>query len=200
MKPREPISRKPIVLLVSICLILSAVIIPTASKLPRLIEVELVMGAWWLIWVGVLTYLLHRGHAVEDDAKWTGAWGKESTVRTWLDQLVGRHGNTANDLSGCADPSGCFLDEGCAYLAIGILAVILFGLAFFLVIELFIPAIALLLLASIGGMCARAVNDTHHCQGRLGLSLLWGAAWATVYIGPVAAIAIWVASYLAKRG
>lgn len=198
MKPKESVSRKPIVLLASLCLIVSAVAIPVAAKLPRLVEVELVMGVWWLIWVGILTYLLHRGHEVEDDADWSGKWGSDSSVYSWIDQIAGRHGGSANYLSGC-DPSGCFLDEGCGYFAVGIFAIILFGLAFFLVIELLIPAIALLLLASIGGMFARAVNDTHHCEGRIGLSMLWGAAWATVYVGPVAAIAIWVAAYLAKR-
>jgi len=186
MTPQRPkVSRKPIVLLVSLCLIVSAVLIPVALKLPRWVEIELVLGAWWLVWVIAMVVLLYRGHAVDDDAEWMGGRGKRSRAALdWLSIFPG-------DI-------GC-LFEGCSEVLIAILAFLLLGLAVFVVVELIIPAIALLLLASIGGMFARAVNDTHDCQGRLGLSLFWGVLWATVYIGPVAAIAIWVSNYLAHR-
>lgn len=77
-------------------------------------------------------------------------------------------------------------------------AFVLIAFAFLFLFELVIPAIALLLLASIGGMFARAVNDNHHCEGNLGLSVLWGAIWASVYVGPLAAIVIWVINFLPK--
>lgn len=181
---RPRVSRKPIVLLVSICLILSAVLIPVASKLPRMVEAEMVLGAWWLVWVIGLAWLLFRGHHVEDDAEWIGK-GKDRW-RSWADATH------VPDL-------GCMLDDGCATVLLGIAAFILLGLAFLVVIELVIPAIALLLFASIGGMFARAVNDNHHCEGNLGLSVFWGAIWATVYVGPLAAIVIWVINYLPKN-
>lgn len=172
-------------LLVSLCLIISAVLIPVASKLPHLIEAEIVLLAWWLIWVIALTTLLFRGHAVEDDADWIGKGGLRT--KSWFEWV-----NMPWD-------AGCAFDEGCVTIILAIVAFLLIGLAFLLLIEFVIPAIALLLLASIGGMFAQAVNDTHHCEGRMGLSLLWGAIWATVYVGPVAAIVIWVAGYLAQR-
>lgn len=183
--PQRPkVSRKPIVLLVSLCLILSAVLIPVASRLPRLIEAELVLGVWWLIWVIALSALLFRGHKVEDDADWIGNGGERT--KSWLEWL-----NIPAD-------SGCLLDEGCFMIFVAIIAFLLLGLAFLVLIEFVVPAIALLLFASIGGMFARAVNDNHHCEGRLGLSLLWGAIWATVYVGPIAAIVIWVISLLPR--
>lgn len=70
---------------------------------------------------------------------------------------------------------------------LGALVAILLALAVFLLIEFAIPAVALVLLASIGGMLARAVNDRHDCEGRVGLSLAWGLIWSSLYVGPVAA-------------
>lgn len=75
---------------------------------------------------------------------------------------------------------------------LGILAVLLIGFALIVLVEFIIPAVAILLLISIGGMLARAVNDTHECEGRFGMSLLWGFLWATVYTGPVAVIILLV--------
>lgn len=90
------------------------------------------------------------------------------------------------------DASGCFFDEGCAAIGLAVAAFVLIGLAFLLLIELIIPAIVLLLLASIGGMIARAVNDNHHCEGRISLSILWGAIWATIYIAPTTGVVVWI--------
>lgn len=149
-----------------------------------MVEAEMVLGAWWLVWVIGLTWLLFRGHHVEDDAEWIGK-GK-GRWRDWGDWLH------FPDL-------GCAFDEGCATILLAIVAFLLLGLAFLLLIELIIPAIALLLLLSIGGMFARAVNDNHHCEGNLGLSVFWGGIWATVYVGPLAAIVIWVINMLPKR-
>jgi hypothetical protein len=196
MNPQRPkISRKPIVLLVSLCLILAAVLIPVGAHLPRWVEIEIVLGVWWLIWVIALTWILHRGHKVEDDANWTGMGSKKGS---FLDRFMPNSDKYSGcgDFAGCADP-GC--GEGFGGIVVAILALILIGLAVILLVELIIPAIALLLFASIGGMFARAVNDTHDCEGSIGKSLFWGALWATVYIGPVAAVAIWLANYLAHR-
>jgi hypothetical protein len=194
--PQRPkVSRKPIVILVSLCLILSAILIPVAAKLPKLLEAEIVLAAWWLVWVVALTWLLFRGHGVEDDAFWDGVGDKTGSWKRWFN---------SSDRSGCSDIGsgcgdlGCFFDDGCGSILLAIAAFILIGLAFLLLFELIVPAIALLLLASIGGMFARAVNDNHHCEGKLGLSLFWGAIWATIYVGPVAAIVIWVISLLPK--
>lgn len=142
------------------------------------------LGLWWLIWVVTLTVLLYRGHKVDDDADWIGNGGERT--KSWLEWIH------------LPADSGCGVDEGCLTIVVAILAFLLLGLAFLVLIEFIVPAIALLLFASIGGMFARAVNDTHHCEGRFGLSLFWGAMWATVYVGPIAAIVIWVISLLPR--
>ena len=180
-QPRTTISRKPLALVVSLCLAVSAVLIPVGAHLPRWIEMELVLIAWWVVWVGVLGWLLWRGHVVEDDAEWT----KRSKYRAmevlpWL---------AASRDFGC-------IAFGCGEVGLVILAVALIVAAVFAIVEFVIPGIALLLFLSIGGMLARSVNDTHGCEGRVGKSLFWGVAWATVYIGPLAAIVVWVSSLL----
>lgn len=178
------LSRKPLVIWLVVCLAVSAAAIPFAAHLPRWVEIELVFGAWWAIWVCALTWLLFHGHEVDDDAE---------VDRPELVKRMGGDGHGGClDSAGCLDPNGCMVvDEGCGQGLLVVVALILGGLAVLLIVEFLIPAVAMLLLASIGGMVARAVNDRHECQGRLGLSLFWGALWATVYVGPVAALAIW---------
>src|SRR6476619_256049 len=51
-----------------VCFIITAVLVPHAAHLPRWVEVELVIGGWWLVWVFALAYLLYRTCGVSDDA------------------------------------------------------------------------------------------------------------------------------------
>lgn len=184
--PQRPkVSRKPLVLVIALCLVLSGVLIPVGAHLPRWVEAEIVLAVWWLVWVCMLTALLFRGEAVDDDTRWLPFGGEKSGMM--LDSL------------GILDPVGCIAGEGCATVILTIAAVLLAGLALMVLVEFIVPAIALLLLASIGGMLARAVNDRHECAGRFGASLLWGAVWATLYIGPVAAAVLWL-STMVHRG
>lgn len=191
LDPRPRVSRKPIVLIVGLCFLASAILIPVSLHLNRWVEVELVLAVWWLVWFVVMSWLLYEGHAVDDDIhvpKTKGALTKTT---------AGEAGGCLVD-AGCAP--GCFpIDAGCGEFGVAIIAGFLLLIGVVFLIELLFPAIALLLLASIGGMFARAVNDTHDCEGRVGRSLFWAFAWATLYIGPVAAVVIWVSNYLAHR-
>jgi hypothetical protein len=183
--PRPLVSRKPIVLIVGLCFLVSAVLIPVSLHLNRWIEVELVLAVWWLIWFVVMSWLLYEGHAIQDDAEFARPgikWGGD-----FLDSAV-----SAGDL-------GCLIGDGCGEAGLAVVGIVLLLIGVALLIEFIFPAIALLLLASIGGMFARAVNDTHDCEGRIGRSLFWAFAWATLYIGPIAAVVIWVSNYLAHR-
>ena len=165
-----------------LCLAVAALVVPLALKLPVIAEAEIVMAVWWGVWVVTLTALLYRGNPVDDDAEWVGKGANR--IKSWLG-----FGNLPWDM-------GCWIDGGCASFVLAIFAFFLLGLAFLLLIEFVLPAIAILLFLSVGGMLARAVNDTHHCEGRLGPSLFWGSIWAIVYVGPVAAVVIWVAALL----
>ena len=179
---RPLISRKPLVLVMLVCLALSGILIPVGAHLPRWIEAEIVLAAWWVIWVGMLTYLLYQGHVVDDDAL-------EVKFRS------GKTGDLLNPFDMIDPLSGC-LDGGCQTLALGVLAIGLLIGAVFVMVEFVIPAVAVLLLLSIGGMIARAVNDTNACQGRFGVALLWGSIWSTLYIGPIAALILWLPTIL----
>jgi hypothetical protein len=183
-RPAPTVSRKVLVPVVGLCLLLSGVLIPIGAHLPRWIEAEIVLGAWWLVWTCVLTWLLVSGHAVDDDSGMNFGGGKTQMV---LDAF------SFPDLGGCA------VDEGCASIFLGLIAALLIGLAFVVLVEFIVPAIAILLLLSIGGMLARAVNDTHECRGRIGLSLMWGALWSTVYIGPILVVVLGLSAFLQHR-
>src|ERR1044072_4518386 len=180
---RIRLSRGPITLLIAVCLVLAAILIPVAAHLPRFVEAELVMGAWWFIWVITLSALLFRGNTVDDECKCLRFGGGKTGAAGEAIEAVGCSG----------DIWGAALGEGCLTAIMGILAVILFIGALALLVEFVIPAIALILLASIGGMLSRAVNDLHKCQHHLGRSIGWALVWSTVYVGPVAG---WVILFL----
>ncbi len=182
---RQKVSRAAVVGVVTLCLLVSALLLPAAAHLPRFVEIELVLGAWWIVWVVVLTLLLYLGKEVDDSHTPHFAARRSKIIWEvfWLSLQAG----------------GCAVAEGCLIVVVVLLVGVLVALALTLLVELVIPAIALLLLVSIGGMAARAANDTHGCAGRFGMSLLWGMLWATVYVGPLAAIVVWVSVLITKH-
>lgn len=179
---RTKVARKALVGVVLGCLVLSAILLPVSLRLPKWVEAEFVLLAWWAVWVGLLTWLLYRGVDVDDDGHVEFGGGRSNWIL---------------DVAHYADPgwAGMF-DEGCGTTIAVVFVALLLVAAVLLVIEFAVPAIALVLLFSIGGMLARAVNDRHDCYGVLWRSLLWGSAWATLYIGPVAAIVLWAGAML----
>lgn len=167
-------------MLVLVCLVLTAILIPVGFHLHRAVEAELVLGAWWLIWFLILSVLLYRGNTIDDECRWLRFGGGKSAAIT--DSL---------EAAGCAgDLGGLAFGEGCWIAVASVLAVILFIGALAVLVEFVIPALLLVLLASVGGMLARAVNDRHQCQHHAGRSLLWALIWSTVYVGPVAALVL----------
>ncbi len=158
----------------TLCLALSAILIPAAAHLPKWVEDEIVMAVWWAVWVGLLTWLLFWGYEVDSDSRvrkrpvWSPSLG-------WSDSL---------------DWLGCM--AGCDFIGLAVVAVVAILISFWLLVELVIPGLALLLVLSIGGMLARAVNDRHDCRGRLLVSLAWAVIWATLYVLPVAVVVVLV--------
>ena len=82
-----------------ICFAVSAVLIPVAAHLPHWVEFELVLAAWWVVWVIALSWLLVNAHFVSHDAS-PGKVGMGSGA------------------SGCLLPDvvmdGCLLGSGCS--------------------------------------------------------------------------------------
>jgi hypothetical protein len=174
-----------------VCFVVTGLIVPAAVRMPRWVEVELVVAAWWAVWVGGLTYLLHSTCGVSDDATAPSgpSWLRRSSKTT-------RPAGGADGPDGCwhlADP-GCLdlsiAGEGCgqAVLIIAGVVLIFFGLS--LLVELLIPGLAFLMYVLVRGMLARAVAGRDDCQGNLLRSAIWGTFWATLYTLPLA-LAVW---------
>jgi hypothetical protein len=49
------------------CFLLTALLIPALLRLPRWIDYEIVLAAWWAVWLAVLSRLLYTGQHVADD-------------------------------------------------------------------------------------------------------------------------------------
>ncbi len=172
---------------IGVCLLVSAVLLPTAAHLPHWVEFELVLGIWWIVWFVLLSWMLFQGQVVEDDF-----------------QLSDMQGATSGTTDGCApflvDPTGCIAAEGCLGPIVGILALIAAFLLITAFIEFVVPAVAIVLYFAIRGMIARVINDNHHCAGETWLSLLWGIIWATAYTAPIAAFVYAIHWWVLHKG
>lgn len=168
--------------LVLVCLGLSAVSFPAVLRLPRWVEAEVVLAAWWAVLAVVLSFLLYRGLRVADDfrLKLTVPWGKSATK-------TGEKSRLPDWLpSGCDVPSGCADAEGCVVLlAIGLAVIAVLGAAW-LVAEFVVPAFFFACYMLLTRALSRVANDKHDCEGNLARSIRWGATWATVYVLPLA--------------
>jgi hypothetical protein len=197
------VSGKTSAIVLIICLILSAVIIlPLSRRWPPWVEWELVFLAWWLIWIAVLTYLLHRGQRVIDDHTWTAprswlpSWGKSNSSS----------GGSGGDLSGCFPDVfdlGSLADvgaggEACLIGCLVLIAIPLLLVAAWFVIEVAIPGLAFAAYLLLRGMLARVANDRHGCQGNWLRAALWASVWATAYTIPQAVL-VWVLHVIAMR-
>ena len=164
---------------------LAALLVPGALHQPRWIEAELVLLAWWAIVAGTLSTLLYRGFRLKDDYAHFVPWApKRARAKK---SAGGSSPFDLGDLSGCGDAG-----EGCigAVLAIVIVFVAL-GVAW-LVVELVLPVAFLLAYSLFLRAIARVANDEHGCEGSPSRALLWGLAWASLYVGPLALL-VWLA-------
>jgi hypothetical protein len=188
---RTPLARRAVLPLVSgktsaallgVCFLLTALIIlPLAKRVPAWIDVEIVLGLWWAIWVVALTAVLKSGQRVSDDHALP-------PPRNWLG-VFNRGGSRplSSGGSGWSWLDFSFVDaEGCLILLGIILAFVALFAGLWLMIELIIPGLAFVAYLLIRGMLARAANDAHGCEGSLPRALLWGTLWATLYTAPLA--------------
>jgi hypothetical protein len=178
-----------------LCFALTAVFIPAALHLPRWIKFEVVFASWWLVWAAILSFLLYTGRWVSDDAaelkrerRPSDGVGPGRGSTYWLDVL--RQGNFE---FGGADPG-----EGLAGVIAVILAIVVFLVLAWFMIEVGIPLVAGLTYLLVRGMLARAVNRWHLCRASLLRSCGEGLAWATVYTAPLLAVAFLVHEVFAR--
>src|SRR5438552_5512143 len=99
----------------------SLIIFPLKGWLPLWVDVEILLGVWWVVWMAALAHFLHSGRRITDDH----AMG---APRNWLS--IFSRGKTSSSQSS-SDGGWWWLDfgdvadiEGCAVLIAIILAVI----------------------------------------------------------------------------
>ena len=177
-----------------ICLLLPAVLIPAVVRLPIWIDVEIVLGVWWLVWFAVLARLLYTGQRVTDDHAL-------QPPRSWFsakkDRPPGRRGTPGGGGSwlgwlGWDMPLDA---EGCAIVCLIVVGLILLVGGLWFLIEIAIPLVWFLLYLLVRGMLAMVINDRHRCRGRLGRSVAWALVWASAYTAPLA-LAVWLIHHL----
>ena len=164
-------------------LAVTAVMLPAAARLPRWIETEIVLGAWWMIVAATLTILLYRGFRLRDDFVYFAPWDRPSEPAAAAPAT--KDGSSSNlGLDGCSGLDA----EGCAAAAVITVALAAaFGVAWVLV-EFALPVVFLLMYGLFMRAIGRVANDRHGCEGDLAKTMRWGALWATLYVLPLALI------------
>jgi hypothetical protein len=152
----------------------TAAAVPFAVHLPRWIEAELVVGAWWAVWSVVLGVVAYRGSRVDDDhrpgrGRIAEPTGSDSPKWTWL-------------FHGVSDGEGCLF----ALAILAIVGVALLGA--WLVVELVAPAVFIVAYRTV----VRALAKAHaaNTRGDVLRSALAGMGWAAFGTLPLALVVV----------
>lgn len=174
------VSGKASAAIVLACLVAAAVLVPASLRLPRWIEVEIVLVAWWLVLATLLVVLLYRDFRLRDDYVYFVPWDRPSVA------------SARPAMGGGSGTSGWSIGDGCSADGEGIVVAaavaIVLGAAFgaaWVVVELALPLVFFVLYAGLMRAIRRVAADRRGCAGDLGKSLAWGALWATIYIAPI---------------
>lgn len=167
----------------------TAVLVPSALRLPRWVEWEIVLVGWWAIFTVALTILLHRGYRLRHDFVLAMPWQK--TKREGGGGSLAGPGPKASSgwgsLDGCSGCSG--LDgEGVVFLLVLAVVVGLGAGMAWLIADLAAPILFFVLYTLLGAAIRRVAHDRHGLEGRLVPSLGWGALWAGIYVVPFAVV------------
>jgi hypothetical protein len=183
------VSGKVTALIVGASLAATAVLLPVTLKLPRWIEAEIVLGAWWIIVSATLVVLLYRGFRLRDDLVYFLPWDRPAKSEGSPAPKSKGGGWSVGDLSGCGDAGCSGLDgEGCVgAIAVALALALAFGAAWVFV-ELAMPLAFVLTYWLFMRAIGRVANDRHGCDGDLVKSLGWGVLWATIYLSPLAGL------------
>jgi hypothetical protein len=178
---RGLVSGKWSALVIALCFLLTAILLPVAAHLPRWVEVELVIGGWWVVWCVAITWMLHRGCEIKDDVA-----TPDLPAGNMRNMSIFQGGNSSGDGRWYFPDS---LED--LQIVVWIVVALALGLgALWLAVELVIPGLAFLMYALIRSMLTRVVNDRHDCSGSLVRSVSWGTLWATLYTLPIG-LAVW---------
>ncbi len=202
-----PLSGSWTVVVLLACMVVTAVALPLGLGASRLVEAELVLGAWWLTWTVALTVLLYRGWRLSDDfvlraprlpfgesavgASKSGG-GERTSAKSQRAKNKGAQSKRAKKKGerseGCRDASGCADLGGSGGVLVGLVVVALIFVASWLVVELVLPFAFFLVYLAVRGALSRVANDDHDCEGDVVRSLGWGTLWSSIYALPLAVL------------
>ncbi len=205
--PRVSASATGLVVLLSFAA--SAVLLPASLHLPRWLEAELVLGAWWSTVATVLSVLLYRGFRLRNDYVYFAPWNRPAKPDGEPAKPGGEpakpggepaKGASKSSGSGCGDLAGCGCGDlgGCGEaggegVVVAIVVIVALGAAFgaaWVLVELALPMVFFVMYGLFMRAIGRVANDRHDCQGELSRAMGWGALWATVYVVPLALLTL----------
>ena len=152
-------------------LVVTATAVPFALHLPRWIEAEAVVGAWWTIWSVVLGVVAYRGTKIADDhrsgsGRVTGL-NRDTPKWAWI-------------LEAAPDAEACLV----AIVVLAVVGVALLGA--WLVVELIAPAVFIVAYRCVVRALAKA--QAANTRGNVVRSALSGMGWAAIGTIPLAAV------------
>jgi len=175
-------STRATVVLVLACLAFTATALPFAVHLPRWVEAEMVLVAWWLTWAVVLSVLAYRGRPLDETHRLELRGPFASRAPVVVPPAAPRRSRWCGWLDLASfDGEGLFFFMLAAALVVGVAL-----LAAWLVVELAAPAVFFLAYLGIARALRKALAGSH--RGDVVRSGLHGAAWATAYVAPFAVV------------
>ena len=207
-----PVSATSTALIVGAAMVLSTAAVPAALRLPRWVEIEVVVAAAFVVLATTLTVVLYRGLRLDDDhffyrprLPWQSiepAHEGAPPARAPKTRVGGSSGSGCD--RGCGDvgcgSAGC--DEGVGLLAVlaAVLAVIAAVVLFaWVIVEVSLPLVFLAFYQALMLGIRRAARDPRGCKGSLGPCVAWASLWAAVYVAPVGVL-VWVLHEAIKHG
>jgi len=161
---------------------------PLALQLPKWIEIEIVLAMWWVSWTALLARLLYRGYRIDDDWLYFAPWERKRLEAPARPRGTPSSNEPEGPFKHC---TSCGCDAGLDSEIVVVVAVavaVLFGAAWVLV-ELAAPLLFFAAYSLLLRAVRRVASDRHDCE-RNGLRAVgWAAAWATVYLAPLAVLA-----------
>lgn len=175
MPPAMKASAQRLTIGILAALVVTGAAVPFALHLPRWIEAEVVVGAWWTIWSIVLGVVAYRGTKVADDhrpgaGRVTGL-NRDTPKWAWL-------------LEAAPDVEACLV----AIVVLAIVGIALLGA--WLVVELVAPAVFIVAYRCVVRALAKA--QAANTRGDAVRSALSGMGWAAVGTIPLALVVAFV--------
>ena len=158
--------------------------LPFAVHLPRWVEAEVVLAAWWLTWAVVLAVLAYRGRRLDETHRLELRGPFETSAARAIEAPTTTSSPAAAPTrSRWYHELGSGLDGELLLFLIAVAIVIGIALAAaWVVVELAAPAVLFLAYLGIARARRRALAASH--RGEALRSGLHGAVWATAYVVP----------------